>query len=142
MVCFYGDLKRAVRVPVTAAIPRRPPPRRDYDSRANLPRGPRSAARIPRTPKLTKAQRSALPDWCFAIPETRDYPLTGKNKNWDPYHAKLALTQVARLASQKGPNPKIARRVIERIARIFPEVYRCELDLIQRIAIRHRLRRA
>ena len=143
--CVFGN-RQIARRPSPPARPARPRfrsgspsvysnPSRAYASRM-------ACYPVTRTPKLTRAQRAALPDWCFAIPETRDYPLTDKNKNWDPYHAKAALTHVLRAAGRHGPNPKIARRVVARVQNIFPEVYRCELDLIQKIAIRHRIARS
>lgn len=55
----------------------------------------------------------------------------------NPYHAKLALVSLLRIAGRHGtgePYRTEARKVLQAIKKKFPNVYGCELDVVASIA--------
>jgi hypothetical protein len=82
---------------------------------------------VPRT-TLTPAVRAQLPRRLFADPFGRRYPIH------DEYHAKLALTHLLRVAGRHGSFDRAtAATVLDAVKKRWPDVYRCEADLVSRI---------
>lgn len=92
----------------------------------------RKTKRIGRTVKERLAIRPGL----FAIPSERRYPIK------DPYHAKLALAFLMRVAGRHGtaaPYRTEARQVLSAVKKHWPNVFRCEEELVSRIKKTYRI---
>jgi len=62
-----------------------------------LPKG----AKMQAAERLTDKQRKNLPDSAFALPKTRDLPLTGKNGKLDPRHVNNAAARLSMMWHEK-----------------------------------------
>jgi hypothetical protein len=86
---------------------------------------------VKRTKKVPSrvAGRRAMPSAMFAIPGERKFPLK------DPYHAKLALTSLMRIAGRHGATgyKTEAKKVLSAVRRHYPQVFGCEKPLVSKI---------
>jgi hypothetical protein len=85
---------------------------------------PIDAVTAAENPRLSYQQRKNLPDSAFALPKTRDLPLTNASGNWDPHHVNNAAARLSMMWNERtisAPEYDAALRKIERIRR--------ELDL-------------
>lgn len=91
------------------------------------------ARRTVKLPSKLSARRR-LPAQVFALPEERRYPLP------DAYHATLALSFLVRVAGRHGPRPEEARKVLSAVRHYWPDVYKCEADLVAEAKRRNKVR--
>ncbi len=81
-------------------------------------------------------QRRKVPGSLFAIPSTRKFPIH------DAYHAKLALTHLARMIGRHGLHVEYkaeARKVLAAVKKHWPSVFACEQDLVTKLKKEYRL---